>query len=86
VQFKALGDSRMDFEMRVHLADLSNSGTVQNEIRFALVDRFAEEGIEIPFPQRDVNIHLDDADAIVQMITERVKAELKAPAKKTTKT
>ncbi|SDN98235.1 mechanosensitive ion channel family protein [Phyllobacterium sp. OV277] len=85
VAFKALADSTMDFEMRVHLADLSNSGTVQNEIRFALVDRFAEEGIEIPFPQRDVNIHLDDADAIVQMITDRVKEQLAGQPKKTTK-
>ncbi|MGH6860554.1 MAG: mechanosensitive ion channel family protein [Phyllobacterium sp.] len=82
VAFKALADSTMEFEMRVHLADLSDSGTVQNEIRFALVDRFVEEGIEIPYPQRDVNLHLEDADAIVELLTKRVKAELSADQKK----
>ncbi|MCX8279514.1 mechanosensitive ion channel family protein [Phyllobacterium sp. 0TCS1.6C] len=82
VAFKALMDSTMEFEMRLHLADLSNSGTVQNEIRFALIDRFAEEGIEIPYPQRDVNLHLEDAEAIVQVLTKRVKDELqKEPTK-----
>jgi len=83
VAFKAIIDSTMEFEMRVHLADLSNSGNVQNDIRFTLIDRFAEEGIEIPYPQRDVNLHLEDADSIVELLTKRVKAELVAETKKT---
>ena len=29
---------------------------VQNEIRFAIVEAFQREGIEIPFPQRDIHI------------------------------
>lgn len=82
VAFKAIVESTMEFEMRVHLADLSNSGTVQNDIRFTLIDRFAEEGIEIPYPQRDVNLHLEDADSIVELLTKRVKAELAAEVKK----
>jgi len=83
VAFKAIIDSTMEFEMRVHLADLSNSGNVQNDIRFTLIDRFAEEGIEIPYPQRDVNLHLEDADSIVELLTKRVKAELVAETKET---
>jgi potassium efflux system protein len=82
VAFKAIIESTMEFEMRVHLADLSNSGTVQNDIRFTLIDRFAEEGIEIPYPQRDVNLHLEDADSIVELLTKRVKAELAQETKK----
>ena len=80
VAFKAILDSTMEFEIRVHLADLSNSGSVQNDIRFGIIDRFAEEGIEIPHPQRDVNLHLEDADSIVEILTKRVKAELAADA------
>ncbi|HMF69426.1 MAG TPA: mechanosensitive ion channel family protein [Phyllobacterium sp.] len=82
VAFSAISESVMQFEIRVHLADLSNSGTVQNEIRFTLIDRFAEEGIEIPYPQRDVNLHLEDAESIVEMLTDRVRDKLAGETKK----
>lgn len=82
IAFKALNASTMDFEVRVHLADLSNSGTVQNDIRFAMIDRFAEEGIEIPYPARDVKLNLEEADVIVELLAKRVKAEITAEAKK----
>ncbi len=82
VAFKAIVNSAMEFEMRVHLADLSNSGTVQNDIRFTLIDRFEEEGIEIPHPQQDVNLQIDDAEAIIKLLTNRVKSELAAETKK----
>jgi small-conductance mechanosensitive channel len=82
VAFNAISESVMQFEIRVHLADLSNSGTVQNEIRFTLIDRFAEEGIEIPYPQRDVNLHLEDAESIVEMLTDRVRDKLASEPKK----
>lgn len=82
VAFSAILDSTMQFEIRVHLADLSSSGTVQNDVRFAIIDRFSEEGIEIPYPQRDVNLHLEDADSIVELLTKRVRDELAADGKK----
>ena len=82
VAFSAILDSTMQFEIRVHLADLSNSGSVQNDVRFAIIDRFSEEGIEIPYPQRDVNLHLEDADSIVELLTKRVRDELAADGKK----
>lgn len=82
VAFKALTSSTMDFELRVHLADLSNSGTVQNDIRFAMIDRFAEEGIEIPYPARDVKLNLEEADVLIEALTSRIKAEITSEAKK----
>jgi potassium-dependent mechanosensitive channel len=56
VLFQAFGDSSLDFELRVHLGDITTSPIVQNDIRFAIVQRFREQGIEIPFPQRDVYV------------------------------
>ena len=82
VAFKSIVNAAMEFEIRVHLADLSNSGTVQNEIRFTLIDRFAEEGIEMPHPQQDVNLQIDDAEAVIELLTNRVKSELAAETKK----
>lgn len=82
VAFKSIINSTMEFEMRVHLADLSNSGTVQNEIRFALVDRFTEEDIEIASPQQDVNVHMENPDAILALLAEQAKPERPTEIKK----
>lgn len=48
VQFTNFGPAALEFEMRVFLADITNSGTVQNDIRFAILDAFDREGIDIP--------------------------------------
>ncbi len=56
VLFAAFGESSLDFELRVFLADVNNLGIVQNDLRFAILDAFENANIEIPFPQRDLNI------------------------------
>ncbi|UUP16055.1 mechanosensitive ion channel family protein [Nitratireductor thuwali] len=56
VLFAGFGDSSLDFEIRVYLADILAQLEVQNEIRFAIVEAFEREGIEIPFPQRDIHV------------------------------
>lgn len=61
VIFKDFGASSLDFEVRMYLYDISNIMTVQNDMRFAIVETFEREGIEIPFPQRDINIKGDIA-------------------------
>jgi len=56
VLFKGFGDSSLDFELRVYLANILDFITVQNGVLFAIDRRFREEGVVIPFPQRDVHI------------------------------
>jgi small-conductance mechanosensitive channel len=56
VHFANFGDSSLDFEIRFFLSDILNGVRVQNDIRFAIIDAFEREGIEIPFPQRDLHI------------------------------
>ncbi len=48
VQFTNFGPAALEFEVRVFLADITNGGSVQNEIRFAILDAFEREGIAIP--------------------------------------
>lgn len=57
VVFKDFGASSLDFELRVFVDDGGNCMIVSNNLRYAINERFAEEGIEIPFPQQDVHIH-----------------------------
>ena len=64
VWFLDFGQSSLDFRLQMFLYDITNAPIVGTEVRFEILRRFAEAGIEIPFPQRDVNLRIvNDADA-----------------------
>ena len=51
------GDSSVDFDLRFWIDDPQNGmANVRSEVLFKVWDAFAEHGIEIPFPQRDLHI------------------------------
>lgn len=54
---KNFGDNSVDLELRVWIGDPEKGiSNVSSEVRLAIWDAFGENGIEIPFPQRDVHI------------------------------
>jgi small-conductance mechanosensitive channel len=55
VLFTAFGDSALNFELRCIIRDIQQRLNVMSELNFAVLSRFREEGIEIPFPQRVVH-------------------------------
>ncbi len=52
VLFANFGPAALEFELRVFLGDVTNGSVVQNDIRFALLEAFDREGIEIPSTPR----------------------------------
>jgi small-conductance mechanosensitive channel len=63
VIFFGFGESALDFELRVWIADFDHHLQVLTEINQGIELRFRDLGIEIPFPQRD--LHLRSVDASV---------------------
>ncbi len=71
------GDSSVDFELRAWIDDPQQGiANVKSEILYRIWDLFKENDIEIPFPQRDVNL---------RNLPEEMLAALQPPQKKTSK-
>lgn len=55
---KGFGDNSIDLELRYWLRDPRNGlSNVRNEILLKILDAFQENGIEFPFPQRELHIN-----------------------------
>ena len=55
VYFMEFGASSLDFQLRCYLSNIDYALSVSSDIRFAVFRRLSEAGIEIPFPQSDIN-------------------------------
>lgn len=57
VWFRSFGDSSLNFELLVWNSSLVHrKGQLISDLNFAIYNKLKENGIEIPFPQRDLNI------------------------------
>ena len=57
VIFVGFGASSLDFQLCYFIGDVLNGLGVKNDTRVMILERFREEGIEIPFPQQEVHVH-----------------------------
>lgn len=78
VLFVAFAESSLNFEVRVFLSDVNNSGIVQNDLRFAILEAFEREHIDIPFPQRNIRVVGDKPTLTWPADDEQAEAEYAA--------
>ncbi len=65
--FLNFGDSSLDFQLRVWIGDFLNRRIIQSTLNREIDRRFRAEGIEIPFPQRDLHLRSVDETAANQL-------------------
>ncbi len=56
VRFRSFGDSSLEFDLLCWIDLPEQRGRTIHELNWAVKEEFEKEGIEIPFPQRDVHI------------------------------
>lgn len=61
VFFTGFGDSALLFELAVWISDASRALEVLSDLHFMVFSQFTKQGIQIPFPQRDLHVRGVDA-------------------------
>jgi small-conductance mechanosensitive channel len=86
--FLEFGDSSLNFELRVHIGDINRCMHVISDLNRAINTEFNKQGIEIPYPQRDVHfrnsVQVDGGSKVVPDVSGggasiEEKANLKNP-------
>ena len=54
--FMDFGDSALQFELKFWSTTLLQIGRIRSDLRFAIDAKFRENGVTIPFPQRDLHL------------------------------
>lgn len=63
------GDNSIDHELRAWITDPAEGvANVTSEIYYRVWELFQEHGVEIPFPQRDVHMKLDENSPLFQLL------------------
>ncbi|MGE0499362.1 MAG: mechanosensitive ion channel family protein [Rhizobiaceae bacterium] len=89
VQFVNFGTTGAEFEVRVFLADILNGATVQNDVRFSILEAFEKDGIEVPSAPRAQTVAketpwpLDDDRAHVEAESQAVEQTARKRADET---
>jgi potassium-dependent mechanosensitive channel len=60
VFFTGFGESSLDFELLIWTSDPSRQAPLMSDLCFRIEEIFQEQEIDIPFPQRDINLKMGD--------------------------
>jgi len=81
VLLKGFGDSSVDLEMRIWIRDPRNGvSNIKSAVLLRIWDKFHENGIEIPYPQRDLHLIPPAEVNVAQGVRNTANDESKAPA------
>ena len=65
VRFRSFGDSSLNFELLVWIEKSVDRGRILHELNCSTYKRFNQDGIVIPFPQRDLHVRTMPPDTTI---------------------
>lgn len=75
IYFAGFGDSSLNFEIKAHLADVLSGLSARTDLRLRIFERLKAEGIEIPFPQQDLNVKFGDDAGPISDLAESISGK-----------
>ncbi len=64
VRFRDFGDSSLDFRLLVWISNPEKEFGIKSDLRFLILEKFRENDIAIPFPQRDLHLVHEDTESV----------------------
>nr|WP_312968199.1 mechanosensitive ion channel family protein [Brucella intermedia] len=64
VAFQNMNDSLMVFDIYAHVADITSTGGIKNELRFQIVERFNEEGLHLSSSSTDLVLSVPEIEKL----------------------
>jgi small-conductance mechanosensitive channel len=65
------GDSSLNFTLICRIATYTDQYVVQDALNKRILARFRKEGIQIPFPQRDVHFFVEKSEEAAKVVVEQ---------------
>jgi small-conductance mechanosensitive channel len=67
VLFKEFGESALVFNLRIWTQEFINRpGVLKSQLYYAIFEKFAQNGVQIPFPQRDIHFKSSETPIVIQ--------------------
>jgi small-conductance mechanosensitive channel len=68
VAFQSMTDSLLVFDIYAHVADITSTGGIKNELRFQIVERFHAEGIELASSSTDLVLGVTEIEKLSELM------------------
>ncbi|MCH4541385.1 mechanosensitive ion channel protein [Ochrobactrum sp. POC9] len=82
VSFQSMNDSLMVFDVYAHVADITSTGGIKNELRFQIVERFHEEGLHLSSSSTDLILSVPEIEKLSELMQKEKELSPAAGKKK----
>lgn len=72
VALQSMTDSLLVFDVYAHVADITSTGGIKNELRFQIVERFHAEGIQLASSSTDLVLGMPEIEKLSELMNREV--------------
>lgn len=82
VALQSMTDSLLVFDVYAHVADITSTGGIKNELRFQIVERFHAEGIQLASSSTDLVLGMPEIEKLSELMNREVTRAAKSRKEK----